>query len=44
MPPEMDDMADAAGGAAAEAYQTALDGGADPSEAASAAIERLEAA
>ena len=34
MPPEMEDMADAAGDAALEAYQTALDGGADPSEAA----------
>ena len=30
MPPEMEDMADAAGDAALEAYQTALDGGADP--------------
>ena len=39
MPPEMEDMADAAGDAALEAYQTALDGGADPSEAAGAAIE-----
>ena len=32
-------MADAAGDAALEAYQTALDGGADPSEAAAAAID-----
>ena len=39
MPPEMEDMADAAGDAALEAYQTALDGGADPSEAAAAAID-----
>ena len=30
MMPEMEGMADAAGDAAAEAYQTALDGGADP--------------
>ena len=36
MPPEMEDMADAAGDAALEAYQTSLDGGADPSEAAAA--------
>ena len=30
MPPEMDDMADAAGEAAADAYQIALDSGAMP--------------
>ena len=39
MPPEMEDMADAAGSAAETAYQAALDSGADPSEAASAAID-----
>ena len=32
MPPEMDDMADAAGEAAADAYQVALDSGAIPSK------------
>jgi|TARA_B100000035_G_C20781476_1_gene457067 hypothetical protein len=39
MPPEMDDMADAAGEAAADAYQIALDSGAMPSKAAAAAID-----
>ena len=40
MPPEiMEDMADAAGDAALEAYQTALDAGEDPSVAASQAID-----
>ncbi len=39
MPPEMDDMADAAGEAATDAYQTALDSGAMPSKAAAAAID-----
>ena len=39
MPPEMEDMADAAGSAAETAYQTALDGGASPGDAAASAID-----
>ncbi len=39
MPPEMEDMADAAGAAAYEAYNVALDSGMEPSAAASVAIE-----
>ena len=39
MPPEMDDMADAAGEAAAEAYEMALENGAKPSQAAAVAID-----
>ena len=39
MPPEMEDMADAAGAAAYEAYNVALDSGMETSKAASFAIE-----
>ena len=39
MPPEMDDMADAAGEAATDAYEMALENGTKPSQAAADAID-----